>query len=217
MNRFRSPLSFASVTQYLVLVNVVIYAVQLLLQPHIGNSSDIFSLLDLRYNTWFELTYGLFTPPLFPNAVWQVFTYMFLHGSIFHIFFNMYVLYQFGHALERVWGPKYYISYYLFTGVGAGITVILLSLLTNHLSITIGASGAIFGLLLAYGMLFPNQMLYLFFAIPMPAKYAVIVFGGIEFVLMVSNLQPGVSHIGHLGGLLFGFIFLKGRSLIRRL
>ncbi len=219
MNRFRSPLQLASVTQYLVLINVVIYAVQILLQPRADLSSggDVFSLLSLHRITWFELKFGLITPIQFPDVVWQVLTSNYLHGSLLHIFLNMFVLWQFGHALERVWGSKYFIQYYLFTGIGSSITVILLSLFTHDFSITIGASGAVFGLLLAYGVLFPNNTMLIFMIIPMPAKYAVIVIGALTFFFLISGGMPGISHIGHLGGLIFGFIMLQGRGILRKL
>jgi len=215
MKRIRSPIDLANVVQYIVLANVVIYAIQILMQPKTGLDEDLFSLFNLHFLTWFERQFGLVTPIAIPNVIWQVFTSMFLHGGVWHIAMNMFLLWQFGHALERVWGGMYFFKYYMFTGLGSSIAVILLAYVTNDVSITIGASGAVFGVLLAYGMLFPNNILLMFFAIPMPAKYAVMIFGGIELLLLLTGGLPGISHIGHLGGLLAGFLMLKGRGLLK--
>jgi membrane associated rhomboid family serine protease len=218
MKQSWSIFRFASATQLIVLVNVLVYAIQILMQPaSTAQGGDILALLNLRRITDFELTFALLVPPQFPGVIWQVFTSMFLHGSIFHIFINMWILWQFGQVLEQVWGPNRFLKYYLLTGIGSGITVVLLGVITNDLSVTLGASGAVFGLLLAFGMLFPNHTIYLFFALPLPAKYAVIIFGVLELLFLMTNALPGISHIGHLGGLLFGFILLRGQSLIKRL
>ena len=212
-------LKYASVTQYLVAINVLIYAIQLLNQPTVdGAQGSLFSMLSLRQVSWFEIEFGLLTPAQFPNVIWQVFTSSFLHGSFFHIGFNMFVLWQFGQLLERVWGSAYFLKYYIICGIGSGITVIVINMLTGgDLGITVGASGAIFGLLLAFGILFPRERLYMFFAIPMEARYAVIVLAVASVFFQLSGFLSGISHIGHLGGLLFGFLLLKGPSLLRRL
>lgn len=218
MNRFRSTFALASATQYLVLAVIIVYAIQIIQQPKGG--SGFFDLFDIARITSFELTFGLVTPPQIPDVFWQLVTYMFLHGSLWHILFNMWALWLFGHALEAVWGMQRFLVYYFFTGIGAGLTVVAIALWTGQpgMSITIGASGAIYGLLLAFGMLFPNQPLYLFFIpVPIPAKYAVLLLGGFAFVASITGIQPGISNIGHLGGLLFGFIYLKGRRWLLRL
>jgi membrane associated rhomboid family serine protease len=143
--------------------------------------------------------------------VWQLGTYMFLHGGFFHIFLNMYALLLFGIPVEQLWGSKKFLVYYFFTGIGAGLTIFIINLVmggTGAFIPTIGASGAVFGLLLAFGMLFPNVELLVFFFIPMKAKYLVVMYGGIEIMaLMSSGTNSNVSHVGHLGGLLFGIIF----------
>ncbi|OGF55684.1 MAG: hypothetical protein A2Z21_01665, partial [Candidatus Fraserbacteria bacterium RBG_16_55_9] len=175
MNRLRSFFGLASATQYLVLATIIVYAMQVVQQPKGG--TGFFDLFDISRITQFEWTFGLITPPHTPEIFWQLVSYMFLHGGLWHIFFNMYALWIFGHALEMVWGMRRFFTYYSVTGIGAGLTVVAISLLQGQpgLSITIGASGAIYGLLLAYGMLFPNQPLYFFFIpVPIPAKYAVL-------------------------------------------
>jgi len=143
--------------------------------------------------------------------VWQIGTYMFLHGDFFHIFLNMYALLLFGIPVEQLWGSKKFVIYYFFTGIGAGVVIFLINLFAGGISAytpTIGASGAVFGLLLAFGVLFPNAELLVFFFVPMKAKYLVVLYGGIELMaLLSSGTNSSVSHVGHLGGLFFGLIF----------
>jgi len=145
------------------------------------------------------------------GAVWQLVTYLFLHslGSIWHILFNMLSLWMFGTPVEQTWGTRRFLQYYFICGVGAGICVVLANMLfgdpRQHV---IGASGAIYGLLLAYGMLFPNQTVMFSFLFPIKAKYMVMIFGGIAFL---NSFQTGstVSNLAHLGGMLFGFVYMK--------
>ena len=217
MNRFRSIFGLASATQYLVLANLIVYAIQVLQQPKRAGMG-LFDLFGISRITSFEVTFGLITPAQIPDVFWQLVTYMFLHGGLWHILFNIWALWTFGQALETVWGMKRFFLYYFVTGIGAGLTVVTISLFQPSLSITIGASGAIYGLLLAFGLLFPNQPLYLFFIpVPVPAKYAVLLLGGFAFVASITGILPGISNIGHLGGLLFGLLYLKSRSWWRRL
>ncbi|MGL4370574.1 MAG: rhomboid family intramembrane serine protease [Spirochaetota bacterium] len=141
---------------------------------------------------------------------WQIFTYMFLHGGSMHLLLNMYALFIFGISVEDVWGPKKFLRYYLFCGVGAGISIFIISLISQgpgYYSPTIGASGAVFGLLLAFGILFPDVEILLFFIIPIRAKYLVVLYGGLELFFELSGGMANVSHVGHLGGLLFGIIY----------
>ena len=142
--------------------------------------------------------------------IWQLVTYMFLHGNMLHIFFNMYALLIFGIPIEQEWGSKKFLFYYFFTGIGAGITIFLINYFTQgigFISPTIGASGAVFGLLLAFGLLYPDAELLLFFVLPIKAKYLVFLYGGIELYLELSSSTSSISHIGHLGGLFFGILF----------
>ena len=139
--------------------------------------------------------------------LWQLASYMFLHGSFFHILLNMLALWMFGSELEYLWGSRRFLQYYFITGIGAAITNTLLQ--PHSMVPIIGASGAIYGLLLAYGMYFPDRRIYLYFLFPIRAKYFVIIFGGLELMEAFSRSHDGVAHIAHLGGLLFGFIYLK--------
>ena len=146
--------------------------------------------------------------------VWQLATYMFLHGGIFHIVFNMLALWMFGAELERMWGTRYFLKFYLVTGVGAGALTVIFSLLpfafaqqVQH-SIVIGASGAIYGLLLAYALYFPDRPIYMYFVFPIPAKIFVAIMGAIAFFSSLSE-AGGVANATHLGGLLVGYLFLK--------
>jgi len=151
------------------------------------------------------------------GRVWQVVTYMFLHGNLAHIFFNMLALWMFGTELERMWGTPFFVRYYFATGIAAAFTTIVFSMAPMPITAklfglgTIGASGAIYGLLLAYGLTFPNRPLLLFLLFPVPAKYAVMIFGGIELFLSASDVGGGVAHITHLGGLAAGYVLLRGK------
>jgi membrane associated rhomboid family serine protease len=154
-------------------------------------------------------------------AFWQPATYMFLHAGVLHILFNMLGLWMFGTELERMWGTAFFARYYAVTGIGAGIIIIGVSLLPlsasahSYQAVTVGASGAIFGLLLAYGMSFPNRPIYLYFLFQIPAKYFVMIVGAVALYSSVSAQGGGVSHIAHLGGLLVGYFYLRGRRLLR--
>lgn len=142
--------------------------------------------------------------------IWQFFSYMFLHGGIFHLAFNMLTLYMFGNELERYWGPARFLNYYFLTGTGAGICSWLVSM--EGTAAIIGASGAIYGVLLAYGLLYPNRIVYLNFLIPVKVKYLVLFMGVVSFISSVTGGEPGVAHIAHLGGMLVGLMFLKGKD-----
>lgn len=147
--------------------------------------------------------------------LWQVFTYMFLHGGWFHILFNLLALWMFAGDLELRWGRGLFLRYYLFSGIGAGIfiTVMNFFLYTRYQAdpVTIGASGAIYALLLAYGLTWPNREVLLYFLFPIKMKYLVLAFGLMEFfgsLSTASGAGGNISHIGHLGGLFSGFLFL---------
>lgn len=149
-------------------------------------------------------------------AFWQLFTYMFLHdpGGFTHILFNMLALWMFGKDLEAVWGTKRFLQYYFVCGVGAGLCVVVLNLLFGSLdSRTIGASGAIYGLLLAFGMLFPDTTVLFSFLFPIKAKYFVMIIGAIAFLSTFGSTGDGVSHVAHLGGMIWGYAYLKSGYL----
>ena len=186
--------SLSGITKRLIIINCGVYLVQLLV-PRI------------------TAAFGLIPPAVFELQVWRLFTYMFLHGGLFHLGLNMLVLYMFGTHLERTWGRAGFLRYYLLCGVGAGLfTLIPLEsfFYANH----IGASGAIYGLLLAFGMLFPETRLLVLFVIPMQARHVVLVLGFIALASSLSATQDGVSHIAHLGGLVAGFFLLRRQGQI---
>lgn len=135
--------------------------------------------------------------------LWQPITYMFMHAGLDHIFFNMFALWMFGYILENYWGTRRFLFYYFVCGVGAG----LLNLLFAGVNPTVGASGAVYGILLAFGMLFPEERIYLYFLLPIKAKWFVIGYAVIELLLGVSSMD-GIAHFAHLGGMLFGLLMI---------
>jgi membrane associated rhomboid family serine protease len=145
--------------------------------------------------------------------LWQLATYIFLHGGIAHLLFNLFALWMFGGELENYWGSRKFLFYFFFCGIGAGICTVLLS--PYQFIPVIGASGAIYGILLAFGWLFPNRPIYIYFLFPIPAKYMVIIFGLIELFASMEGTGGGIAHLTHLGGLLFGLIYM-GYPAIRR-
>jgi membrane associated rhomboid family serine protease len=148
--------------------------------------------------------------------VWQLGTYMFLHGGVFHILFNMLALWMFGAELERIWGTRYFLKFYFVTGIGAGILTVLFSLLPFGVSqqlygsIVIGASGAIYGLLLAYALYFPDRPIYMYFVFPIPAKIFVLIMGVLAFYASFAGAGGGIANATHLSGLLVAYLYLKG-------
>jgi membrane associated rhomboid family serine protease len=139
-----------------------------------------------------------------------VVTYGFMHGSLAHIFFNMMGLWMFGSELERLWGPKRFMQFYAASILAAAATQLLMSAVGGWGNPTVGASGGLFGLLLAFGMMFPDRKIMpLFPPIPMKAKYFVAIYGGIELYLGVTGTQSGVAHFAHLGGMLGGWLMLR--------
>ncbi|MFZ0960759.1 MAG: rhomboid family intramembrane serine protease [Terriglobia bacterium] len=149
------------------------------------------------------------------HMIWQPVTYLFLHGGWFHIIFNLFALWMFGSDLEKLWGGKKFLYYFFLTGIGAGIFDVTITLLFGSANAppTIGCSGAVYGLLLAYGMLFPERLIYLYMIIPIKAKWFVALMGLIEFVSSFGGPGSGISHFAHLGGMLFGYLYLRGWSL----
>jgi membrane associated rhomboid family serine protease len=145
-------------------------------------------------------------------ALWQPFTYMFLHSTtgIGHILFNMLALWMIGTELERTWGTRFFLKYYFITGLGAAATSLILAMFSGavYYSVTVGASGAIYGLLLAFAMYFPHRTLILFI-FPVPARIAVTILGAIAFLSSIGGPGGGVAHSAHLGGLVVGYLYLK--------
>src|SRR5271165_1757428 len=202
--RSRSSLfnwSFPTGVKWLVISNVAIYVVFFFISKITGQGNGIYT----------GLLVDLVPAAVIRGMVWQLFTYLFLHdlGSIWHILFNMLTLWMFGAPIEETWGTRRFLQYYFICGIGAGVCVVLANLaFGDPYQRVIGASGAIYGLLLAYGMLFPNQTVMFSFLFPMKAKYMVMIFGAIAFL---SSFQGGgtVSNLAHLGGMIFGFVYMK--------
>jgi membrane associated rhomboid family serine protease len=180
--------------KWLIIANVAAFAMRFLVQ----------SVAGVPFDAMFGLVPGLITTRFF---LWQFATYLFVHAGPFHILFNMLVLWMFGCDLERLWGFKKFLQYYFLTGVGAGVC----SYLVGPLSFvpTVGASGAIYGLLLAYGILFSDRTIYLYFLFPIKAKYFVMIMGALEFYAAVAASGSGISHTAHLGGMMIGYIYLR--------
>ena len=149
--------------------------------------------------------------------VWQLATYMFLHGGVFHILFNMLALWMFGAELERIWGTRYFLKFYFVTGIGAGILTVVFSTLPFSFaqqvqqSVIIGASGAIYGLLLAYALYFPDRPI-LMIVFWVPARICVAILGAIALFSSLSD-AGGTANVTHLGGLLIAYLFLKGAKI----
>ena len=147
---------------------------------------------------------------------WQPVTYMFLHGTLAHLLFNMLALWMFGVDLERRWGTRFFVRFYFVSGIGAAVTTLLVSLLPFgfsheiYASVTVGASGAIYGLLGAFAMMYPHRPIVVFLLFPLPARLAVILFGAIALYFSVSEQLGGVAHATHLGGLVVGYLYLSG-------
>jgi membrane associated rhomboid family serine protease len=141
--------------------------------------------------------------------VWQVFTYMFVHYGIMHVLFNMLGLWFFGVPIEQTWGTRRFLKFYFLCGVAAGVCVLIANVLVGEWAVpTIGASGAIFGILVAFGILFPETIILMFFLFPMKAKYAVMIYVAVE-LLATFGPNTGVSTIAHLGGALFAYLYLR--------
>ena len=148
-------------------------------------------------------------------AIWQPVTYMFVHGGILHILFNMVMLWLFGVELERMWGSRKFLNYYFIAGLGGALAQIVLGILPFgfadrfYYPSTIGASAAVYGIMLAYAMYFPNRQILLWFLIPIAVKYFVAILGAIAFFSMIRGEAGGVAHSAHLGGILAGYLYMN--------
>jgi membrane associated rhomboid family serine protease len=182
----------APVTRFLLLTNVGVYLVQ-------AFNEDI-----LAYFALWPLTSPAFAP-------WQVVTYAFLHGNLTHLLFNMLALYMFGSDIERVVGPRRFVTYYFICVVSAALLQLIVSSAGDMPAYpTVGASGGVFGLLLAFGLYFPRRMVMLLIPpIPMPAWLFVTLYGALELFLGVTGTQQGVAHFAHLGGMLGGYLTIR--------
>ena len=145
---------------------------------------------------------------------WQLLSYGFLHGGLTHLFFNMFAVFMFGAPTEQLWGSRRFAIYYFACLAGAGLVQLIVATWSVQSGggpyPTVGASGAVFGLLLAFAMFWPNQRIFLLFLpVPIPAKYFVVIYGAIELILGVTGTQTGVAHFAHLGGMAFGFFLIQ--------
>ena len=190
-------MSWTEVVKFLILSNVTIFAAQ-----------ELFGLHNL-----FAYNFGLVPKLFFAGKVWQLVTYMFLHGGLGHIFFNMLALWMFGSVLEREWGSGEFLKYYLIIGLGGGLCYALFN--PGSIIPTVGASGAIYGLLLAYAVLYPDAIIYVYFVIPLKAKWFALIFGAIELLFSLRG-SDGIAHLAHLGGMAFGFLYLKRHRIFGR-
>lgn len=174
-----------------VSLGIIIACVVVLL---LGNVSAALALWPLES--------GLFFP-------WQLVTYSFLHGDFGHLFFNMFAVFMFGMQLERAWGQRRYVVYYLTCVIGAALMQIIVQQIEGGIYPTIGASGGVFGLLLAYGVMWPrNKIFMIFLPVPIEARWFVLIYGAIELLFGVTRTMPGVAHFAHLGGMIFGAVLL---------
>jgi len=181
------------VTKNLLILNIIFFIGTSLLADRV----DLVNLLSLHYPT--EPSFG----------VWQFVSYMFMHGGISHLFFNMLGIWMFGTSLEDLWGPKKFLTFYIISGLGAALFHLLILTFTGVYSTTmLGASGALFGILAGYGFTFPEQeMINIMFPVPIKAKYYVIIYGVLEIFFGIRGTD-NIAHFAHLGGMIAGVIML---------
>jgi membrane associated rhomboid family serine protease len=168
----------------------------------------VFMLILLSRSEGFFLHYFGLVPRLIQRGyIWQLVTYLFIHSGFWHLFWNMFILWMFGSEVENYLGRRNFLKYYFITGIGSGLITFICSLNSNIP--VVGASGAIYGILLAFGMLFPERYIYFYFLIPIKAKYFVWIIAAITFFSTLSPNISNISHLTHLGGLLVGYLYLK--------
>jgi len=185
------PALFTDAIKILVSVNFGIFLLQTIARAE-GMFFPLFGLVPKL--VWSEF------------MIWQPFTYLFFHGGIWHLLINMFVLWMFGSELERLWGKEHFLKFYFVTGVGAGLVTIIFGL--NSMTPIVGASGAVYGVLLAYGLTYPNRTVYLYGIIPIKSLWFVIGIGVIAFMSSFDNVSQ-ISHLTHLSGMVIGYLMLK--------
>ncbi len=186
------PRLFKGAVRNIIIINVAVFIVMYL----------------LPVEKFFLLTFGIVPKFVWSRGfIWQPLTYLFIHGGFWHILMNMFVLWMFGMEIENYWGKKEFYKYYFITGIGSGLITLLFSL--NSTIPVVGASGAIYGILVAFALMFPNRYLYLYFLIPIKAKYFVIFIAVVTFFSTITPGTSNISHLTHLGGFLIGFVYLK--------
>ncbi|MFC1550095.1 rhomboid family intramembrane serine protease [Candidatus Neomarinimicrobiota bacterium] len=186
-------------------------AIKILIWTNIG-----LFLLRLTAINQFDIVnvFGLSSGSIWP-MIWQPITYMFMHGGFWHVAINMFVLWMFGSELEFTWGRKNFLKYYFITGIGSGMIWLILNI-GNPQSVLIGASGAIYGILMAYGLMFPNRTVYLYFLFPIKVKWFVIFIGAVAFFSSMNDAS-NISHITHLSGMIIGYLYLNTNSNWKKL
>jgi len=186
--------NFPPIVKNLIIINVLVFVAQLILDKQI--------LLTPRIGLW-PIDFPYFKP-------YQIVTHMFSHGSIGHIFFNMFALWMFGKILENVWGGKRFLFFYLACGIGAAAFHLLIQYITGGGSLTIGASGAVMGVIVGFAYLFPNtEMFILFLPVPIKAKWVAIAYVAIDLFSGIANVAgDNIAHFAHLGGAITGFILV---------
>ena len=191
---------FPPVIKGLIVSNVVVWVLlDVLLAPFVLGGVPVFRILESSLALW----------PIGPSFwPWQIVTYMFLHGGFFHLFFNMLALWMFGMELENTWGSKKFLIFYLLCGIGGAVANLLVTPLLGQAAPTVGASGAVFGVLIGFAMLFPNRLIYLYFLIPVKAKYLIAIWIGLELFFGVTGSSEGVAHFAHLGGVAVGLVYM---------
>ena len=213
MNHLYIP--FSGVVKKLVIINVVTWLfLQVIIDNLILQTPFFTSIFGLSVNHFFNSFF-----------IWEPMTYMFLHSqSAFHILFNMLLLWWLGAELEYRWGSRFFLTYYLACGIGAGLIFLIFNALYSvfvgpiHHSVLIGASGAIYGLMLAFAILFGNRIVLFMFLFPMKVKWIVIILGTVQFISMIQEgINSRISYLAHLGGLASGWIFLVVWTKYQRL
>ena len=208
--RFNWKREFSPAIRWLIVANCAVFAVMKILALTTSGDTDRF----------FAMWFGLIPPLIVPGLrIWTLASYLFLHATFWHLLFNMFTLWMFGRDLEPVWGARRFLFYYFLTGIGAGVCVVLVNLLPalwghpQPVTVTVGASGAIYGILMACGLLFPDRQVWL---IPLPVMISmrmfVLIWGAIAFFSTLEGPGSGISHVAHLGGLLVGYIYIRRGS-----
>ncbi len=204
VNRYIPSNRFPTGLKWLLIVNIGISVLSFVLRSSSANYLQNLALVPAEVVQTF--------------ALWQVVTYMFLHAGISHLLWNMLALWLFGIELERTWGTARFVRFYLGCGIFAGLTVIVAAYIFGGTGVaTVGSSGAVYGILVAYALVFPDQTVLFGFLIPIKAKYFVMIIGGIVFLQSYMSLAggpgSGVAVMAHLGGLVAGFLWLRGKRL----
>ncbi len=196
---------FPPVIKALLISNVAVWLfLDVLFERFTVSGVPIFVVLK-NYLALEPLGSGMFWP-------WQLLSYMFLHADFWHLFFNMLALWMFGMELENVWGSRKFLVFYTICGLGAAISNLFIGPLLGPAAPVIGASGAVFGVLVAFGMLFPDRPVYIWFLLPIKAKYFVGGFIALELFYLVTGTSAGIAHLAHLGGAAVGFVYLLGET-----